>query len=280
MFLAAREATMAKDVVIDLVIRYGFQVLGAIVILAAGLILGRWLGRLTDRQLQARAMEPPMRILIVRAIRFLVLMFAVVVALDKFGFQIAPLVAGIGVAGLGVGIALQGVLGNMVAGLSIIFTKPFRVGEYIEIAGVRGDVSSIALFSTTLLHADRSRVIIPNRKLVGEILHNFGTTRQLHLTVTVPLGADLATALAAATDVVIRNERVLKEPTPAVGIAQITDTGVRVGVNPWVRVADVAVVEGELYRSLVEQFHGRGIRLGLGASDIRLVNGVPASATH
>jgi small conductance mechanosensitive channel len=264
---------MAKDIVVDLVIRYGFQVLGAIVILGVGLILGRWLGRLIDRQLQARAMEPPMRILIVRALRALVMLFAIVVALDKFGFQIAPLVAGIGVAGLGVGIALQGVLGNVMAGLSIIFTKPFRVGEYIEIAGVRGDVSTIALFSTTLLHADQSRVIIPNRKLVGEILHNFGTMRQLHLTVTVPLGTDAGTALGAATEVVTRNARVLKDPAPVVGIAQLTDTGMRIGVNPWVRVPDVGPAEGELYRSLVEHFAGRGIRLGLGASDIRLVNG-------
>jgi small conductance mechanosensitive channel len=268
---------MARDVVVDLVIRYGFQVLGAIVILAAGLILGRWLGRLTDRQLQVRAMEPPMRSLIVRAIRMLVMLFAVVVALDKFGFQVAPLVAGIGVAGLGVGIALQGVLGNMVAGLSIIFTKPFRVGEYIEIAGVKGDVATIALFSTTLVHADRSRVIIPNRKIVGEILHNFGTMRQLHLTFTVPLGSNVGTALAAATDVVTRNERVLKDPAAVVGIAQITDTGVRIGVNPWVRVPDVGPAEGELYRSLTEQFQGKGLRLGLGATDIHLVNGAPAA---
>ena len=268
---------MAQNVVVDLAIRYGFQVLGALVILAVGLILGRWLGRLTDKQLHARALEPPLRILIVRAVRALVMLFAVVVALDKFGFQIAPLVAGIGVAGLGVGIALQGVLGNAVAGLSIIFTKPFRVGEYIEIAGVRGDVATIALFSTTLLHADRSRVIIPNRKLVGEILHNFGTMRQLHLTVTVPLGTDVGSALTAATDVVTRNERVLKDPAAVVSIAQITDTGVRIGVNPWVRITDVGPAEGELYRSLAEQFAGRGLRLGLGASDVRLVNGAPAT---
>jgi small conductance mechanosensitive channel len=268
---------MAQNIVLDLVIRYGFQVLGALVILGVGLLLGRWAGRLIDQQLQLRAMEPPMRILIVRAVRALVMLFAVVVALDKFGFQIAPLVAGIGVAGLGVGIALQGVLGNMVAGLSIIFTKPFRVGEYIEIAGVRGDVATIALFSTTLVHADQSRVIIPNRKIVGEILHNFGTMRQLHLLVTVPLGTDVGMALAAATDVVTRNTRVLKDPAPVVGIAQITDTGMRIGVNPWVRVPDVGPAEGELYRSLVELFAGRGIRLGLGAADVRLVNGAPVA---
>ena len=269
---------MAKELVVDLVIRYGFQVLGALVILAGGAILGRWLGRVIDQRLQARSMEPPMRLLIVRVLRIVVMLFAVVVALDKFGFQIAPLVAGIGVAGLGIGIALQGVLSNVVAGISIIFTKPFRVGEYIEIAGVRGDVAAIELFSTTLLHPDRSRVIIPNRKLVGEILHNFGTMRQLHLTVTVPLAADVGAALTAATDVVTRNERVLKDPSPVVGVAQIGDGGIKIGITPWVRVVDVGAAEGELNRSLAEQFQGRGIRLGPGPADVRLVNGAAAAA--
>jgi small conductance mechanosensitive channel len=268
---------MAKDVVIDLAIRYGFQVLGALVILLVGAIVGRWIGRLVDRRLQARSMEPPMRLLIVRVLRIVVMLFAVVVALDKFGFQIAPLVAGIGVAGLGIGIALQGVLGNVVAGLTIIFTKPFRVGEYIEITGVRGDVASIELFATTLLHPDRSRVVIPNRKIVGEILHNFGTMRQLHLNVTMPLTTDVGAALAAATDVVTRNERVLKDPAPIIGVAQLGEVGITLGVNPWVRVVDVIPATGELNRSLAEHFHGRSLPLGRSAADVRLVDGAVAA---
>jgi small conductance mechanosensitive channel len=271
---------MARDIVVDLVIRYGFQVLGALVILGAGAVLGRWLGRLVDRQLQARAMEPPMRMLIVRALYILVMLFAVVVALDKFGFQIAPLVAGIGVAGLGLGIALQGVLSNVVAGLSIIFTKPFRVGEYVEIAGEHGNVATIALFSTTLVHPDRSRVVIPNRKIVGEILHNFGTMRQLSLTVTVPLATDVEAALTAATEVVTRNPRVLKDPAPLVGIGRLTEVGIEIGLKPWVAVTDVVAAEAELYRSLAEHVRGRGIALGRSAADVRVVNGAPAAGSR
>src|SRR5207237_841276 len=116
----------AKDITLDLVIRYGFQVLGAIIILTVGVLLARWIGNFTNRWLEPRVKEPPMRLLMVRAIRILVLILALLVALDKFGFQIAPLVAAIGVAGVGVGFAFQGVLGNIVAGLSIIFTKPYR----------------------------------------------------------------------------------------------------------------------------------------------------------
>src|SRR5947207_7852908 len=188
----------AKDITLDLVIRYGFQVLGAIIILTVGVLLARWIGNFTNRWLDARVQEPPMRLLMVRAIRILVLILALLVALDKFGFQIAPLVAAIGVAGVGVGFAFQGVLGNVVAGLSIIFTKPYRVGEYIELLNVHGQVVAIELFSTKLLQLDQSRVVIPNRRIVGEILHNYGTIRQLQLKVGVAYGANFAEVLLVA----------------------------------------------------------------------------------
>jgi small conductance mechanosensitive channel len=262
----------AKQLIVDLAIRYGFQVLGAFVILGVGLLLAWWVGSLTDRPLQRWALEPPMRKLIVRVVRMVVLLFAVVVALDKFGFQIAPLVAGIGVAGLGVGFALQGVLSNVVAGLTIIFTKPFRVGEHIEIAGVRGDVTTIELFSTTLVHPDRSRIIIPNRKIVGEILHNFGTLRQLHLAVMVPHGSDLAAALAIAREIVAANSQVVGDPAPFIGVAQIESTGVRLGVNPWVQVPDVVAAEAQLYQTLAERFRAAGIGLPTSRHEVRLLD--------
>jgi small conductance mechanosensitive channel len=262
---------MAKEIVVDLAIRYGFQLMGALVILGAGAILGRWLGGMIDQRLRARTMEPPMRLLIVRVLRIVVMLFAVVVALDKFGFQIAPLVAGIGVAGLGIGIALQGVLSNVVAGLSIIFTKPFRVGEYIEIAGVRGNVASIELFSTTLLHPDRSRIVIPNRKIVGEILHNYGRIRQVSFEVGVAYDADLGGALQATEEVLRANARVLKDPAPVVGVAKLADSAVVIRAAPWVRAADFGPAGGELQRAIVEEFRRRSITIPAPQREIRMV---------
>ena len=243
----------AKDLSVDLLTRYGFQVLGALVIILAGVLAARWTGALLDRRLQRRAMEPPMRGLIVRALKILILLFALVMALDKFGFQVAPLVAGIGVAGLGVGLALQGVLSNVVAGLTIIVTKPFRVGEYIEVLNVSGDVTTIELFSTTLLHPDRSRVIIPNHKIVGEILHNFGTMRQLHLRIPIPRTADTTRPIGLARDIVAANPRVLKDPAPVVGIAELRETSVVIAVDPWVRATDVIAAQGELTEALTQR---------------------------
>jgi len=261
-----------QELVMEILTRYGLQVLGALAILVIGILVGRWLGGVADQRFQKSQMEPPMRILLVRVIKIIVLILAVVVALDKFGFSVAPLVAGIGVAGLGFGLALQGVLGNIVAGLTIIFTKPFRVGEHITIAGVSGDVTQIELSATTLVQADLSRVIVPNRKIVGEILHNFGTMRQLTLTVRVPHPTDLNLALQAARQVVLENPRTLKDPAPGVGIAAVDDIGIKIAVQPWVRVADVVAAEPELYQRLVEAFRARGIGVPVAAHDVRLMN--------
>jgi small conductance mechanosensitive channel len=259
------------DLILDLAIRYGFQVLGAIVILIVGFTAAWWVGKVVERPLTRMALEPPMRRLMVRVVRVVVLLFALVIALDKFGFQIAPLVAGIGVAGLGIGIALQGVLSNVIAGLTIIFTKPFRVGEHIEVVGEKGDVHTIELFSTTLVHPDRSRIIIPNRKIVGEILHNFGQTRQIHLTVMVPHGSDLAAVLALVREVVLANPRVLADPAPVIGVAQLELAGVRVGVSPWVRVPDVVAGEAELYRALADRFAASGVAVPLPKQEVRVL---------
>jgi len=122
------------------------------------------------------------------------------------------------------------------------------------------------------VHPDQSRIIIPNRKIVGEILHKFGTMRQLHLSVAVPHGSDLAAVLALTREVVAANPRVLTQPAAVVGVAQIEATGVRIGVNPWVRVPDVVAAEGEIYRTLVERFGTAGVGVPLPRQEIQLVN--------
>src|SRR5882724_8591675 len=124
-----------KKQVLTFLTEYGFRILGALIIMLAGGLIARWLGRLADQWFVKKQIEPPLRMLAVRVIRLLIFALAVVLALDKCGVPIAPMIAGIGVAGVGIGLALQGVLSNLAAGLTIIFTKPFRVGEYIELLG-------------------------------------------------------------------------------------------------------------------------------------------------
>ena len=137
-----------KDVSTDLILRYGLQALSAMVILIVGIFIAKWVGTVAHQRLTRVEMEPPVRMLLARIVKILVLTLMIV--LDQVGVPIAPLIAGVGVAGLGVGFALQGILSNVMAGLSIIFMKPYRVGEHISLLGVHGDVVTIDIFSTTL----------------------------------------------------------------------------------------------------------------------------------
>src|SRR5271167_4298558 len=185
----------AKDSLIDLAIRFGPKLLAAILILTVGAFVAAWIARAAGRGLARIDLEPPVRQLLTRVTRVLVLGLFVLMALQNLGVELLPLIAGLGVAGAGIALATQGVLSNMVAGLTIIFTKPYRVGEYIAVVGIEGQVESITLFSTALTHADRSRIIVPNRKVVGEILHNYGRIRQCEIQVPVAYESDFPLAL-------------------------------------------------------------------------------------
>jgi small conductance mechanosensitive channel len=261
-----------KELSTDLIVRYGLQALSAIVILLAGIFCAKWVGNMAHQRLTRVEMEPPVRMLLVRIVKILILVLTLMIVLDQVGVPIAPLIAGVGVAGLGVGFALQGVLSNVMAGLSIIFTKPYRVGEHISLLGVHGDVVTIDIFSTTLLHPDRSRVVIPNRKIVGEILHNFGTIRQLSLSVGVSYSTDLTHALTIVKDLLAGNPRVLNDPPASVAITQLGDSAITISVQPWVRVADFVTAQGELNQAIIERFRAAQIAIPFPQHEIRVLS--------
>src|SRR6478609_9676388 len=248
-----------KRTVIDLAVKFGPKVLVAIIILAIGVYVGRLVGRATDRMLKRLQIEAPVRYLLVRVVKALVFGLFLIMALQNLGVELLPLIAGLSIAGAGVALAMQGVLGNVVAGLTIIFTRPFRVGDYVSIAKEEGQVLEIQLFSTTLGHSDLSKVVIPNRKIVGEILHNYGRLRQLALEVGIARDADVGAALAAVESVLRANARVLKDPAPVLGVARVEDTRVVIAVNPWTSLTDYGPAGGELNQALLEAFRSRHI---------------------
>jgi small conductance mechanosensitive channel len=263
----------AKSTLVDLAIKFGPKVVVAILIIIAGVYAGRSLGRIFDRSLGRMHLEPPVRLLMVRLLRLLVLGLFLIMALQNLGVELLPLIAGLGVAGAGVALAMQGVLGNVVAGLTIIFTRPFRVGEYISIVGVEGQVESIELFSTRLSHTDRSIVVVPNRKIVGEILHNYGQIRQLGLSVSIGRAEDVDGALAAVQAVVSTNVRVLKEPAPVIGVTRLGSGAITIAIAPWVKVDDYIAAGGEINHAVVEKFTADGIQYPMPSIQIGTTGG-------
>jgi small conductance mechanosensitive channel len=260
-----------KGTLIDLAIRFGPKLLTAIVILTVGGFVAGWIARTTGRGLNRLDLEPPVRQLLMRVARVLVLLLFTILALQNLGVELLPLIAGVGVAGAGIALATQGVLSNVVAGLTIIFTKPYRVGEYIAVVGVEGAVEAITLFSTVLRHADRSHIVVPNRKVIGEILQNFGRIRQCEIQVGIAYESDLSMALGAIRDLVQANVRVLTDPKPVVQVVTLAESAVLIAVKPWVAVTDFSVVAGELNLSLVEELRRRQISIPYPQSEVRLL---------
>src|SRR5258706_15598184 len=253
----------------DMALRFGPKVVATVLILLARLMVGGWLGRATDGALRRFALEPPVRLLIVRVVRVLVLGLFAIVALQNLGVELLPLIAGLGVAGAGLALATQGVLSNVVAGLTIIFTKPYKVGEYIAVVGVEGEVEAITLFSTTLRHADHSRIVVPNGKVVGEILQNFGSIRQCEIHVGIAYESDLSAALGIIRDLVQANDRVLQDPKPVIQVLKLADSAILIAVKPWVAVSNFAPIIGEINLSLVEELRKREISIPYPHREVR-----------
>jgi small conductance mechanosensitive channel len=267
-----------QKTVVTFLTDYGFRIIGAVIILTIGAIVARWFGKSSDRWMEKRQIEPPLRMLGVRLIRLIVFGLSAVLAADKLSIPVMPIVTGIGVAGVGIGLAMQGVLSNIVAGLTIIFTKPFRVGQYIEIAGVHGQVLKVELFSTTLTHPDLSNIVIPNRKIVGEILHNYGTVRQLDCSVGVAYDTNIEEAIGLVKDILQKNARVLKDPAPGVGVAGLGESSVLIAVRPWTTVENYGAAGGEINRAILEAFRSKGIEIPFPQREVRVISqAVPAT---
>lgn len=261
----------AQQTAIDLAIQFGPKLLVALLILAAGYYVGRWVGRVADSMLMKLGLDATLRLLLVRMLRILVLGLFLIMALQNLGVQLLPLIAGLGVAGAGVALAMQGVLGNLAAGLTIIFTRPFKVGEYIAIVDVEGTVEEIKLFNTVLSHPDRSRIVIPNRKIAGEILHNFGSLRQLDVVVGVAYDADIKQALAAIRELLAAHPKILREPEPMIHVLTLADSRVQIAIRPWTPVADFHVTSGDITQAVLETFRERGIHIPLPQREVRLL---------
>lgn len=263
----------AQMTLLDLAFKFGPRVVVAIAILLAGFYAARWVGGVFDRWLSRLNLDQPVRQLLVRLVKLVVVGMFAIMALQNLGVDLLPLIAGLSVAGAGVALAMQGVLGNLTAGLTIIFTRPFRVGEYVAMVGVEGRVEAIDLFTTTLSHPDQSLVIVPNRKIVGEILHNYGHIRQLDLRVGLGRAGDLEIALAEIEDVVKTQSMALQEPAPVIGVSTLADASIVIAVKPWVKVADVGPAGAAINRAIVERLRASGVVYPAATPEIRLVQG-------
>ena len=263
----------ARDIVhfiLEFLVKYSFQALGGIIVLVLGWVVAKYVADFIKKLLDQRNMDVTVTKFVVGAIKLVIMSFAVIVALGKFGVEIAPLIAGVSVVGFGTSFALQGPLSNYASGATLIFTKPFKVGDIIEVAGVVGEVVDMKLPRTEIKTTDGDIVVIPNKHIIGEIIHNYSTFKRVELVVGVSYKADVEKAIAVIKDVIRNNPKVAKGKTPKVGISAFADSSVNILARLWCKQDDYLDVMFEVNQAIFKQFKANGIEIPFPQRDVHL----------
>lgn len=202
----------------------------------------------------------------------LILAFVVVAALGQLGVQTASFVAIIGAAGLAVGFALQGALGNFAAGVLIMIFRPFRAGDYVEAAGTAGTIDQIEIFQTRMTSPDNKVIIVPNAAITSGNITNYSAmdTRRCDLVIGVHYDSDLARTKAVLQEIVTGDERVLKEPEPVIVVGELADSSVNFLVRPWCNSADYWALRWDLLERIKNRLDEEGIVIPFPQMDVHL----------
>ncbi len=222
------------DMGIEFGVNYGFQVIGAFVILILGMIVAGWVAKLILGMMQKKEIDITLSKFLSSVVKVLIISFAVIIALGKFGITIAPFIAALGAAAFGASFALQGPLSNYSAGLVIIMTRPFIVGNTITVAGVSGVVEEVKLATTLLTDEEGELITIPNKSIIGEILHNSQENKIVQGCIGISYDSDPDKAISTIQSVLSANNEVNTENDPIVGIEEFGDSSVNIGFRYWV----------------------------------------------
>jgi len=228
------------------------------------------------RRVMERAKVEPIITGFVSSIAYIALLaFVVVAVLGQLGIQTTSFIAILGAAGLAIGLALQGSLANFAAGFLMTIFRPFKVGDFIEGAGVAGVVQEIQIFTTTLKTGDNKTIIIPNAKLSGDNIVNYSAqeTRRVDMMVGVSYDADLAKVKVVLNDIISKEERVLPEPAPLVAVAELADSSVNLVVRVWTKTGDYWGVTFDTTETIKNRFDAEGIGIPYPQRDIHIVSG-------
>jgi len=251
---------------------YGLKVVFAIIIL----IIGRWVaklfGKVTQRVMEKREIDETLRHFVGNLIYYALLTFVVLAALSQLGIQTTSFIAVIGAAGLAVGLALQGSLSNFASGFLMILFRPFKVGDFIEGAGVAGTVESLQIFTTQLRTPDNKKIIIPNSSLTGGNIVNWSATgtRRVDMVFGIGYEDDIDKAKQVISEILAADDRIFKDPAPQVALSELADSSVNFVARPWVKTGDYWGVFFDTTEAVKKRFDAEGISIPYPQSDVHV----------
>jgi len=235
--------------------------------------LANFLGKITEKTVSAsKKFSDLLKHFFVSAVRKTVMLIGIIVALSMLEVQIAPFIAGLGVAGFVLGFALQGTLSNFASGLMILIYRPYDVGQIIDTADVKGVVDSMNLVSTTIKTFDNQIVVVPNGKIWGGVITNVtgSSTRRVDMTFGISYSDDITKTAKILEDIVSKHELVLEDPAPVVRLHELGDSSVNFICRPWVKTADYWTVYWDVTRTVKERFDKEGVSIPFPQRDVHI----------
>lgn len=254
---------------------YWLKVVAAIVIFVVGRWLAKVISNLVAKAMTKAKVDATLTSFVTNLCHIALLAFVIIAALKKLEVPMTEFTVVVGAAGLAVGFALQGSLSNFAAGVMLVIFKPFKVGDFVELAGKMGTVQEIQIFNTILNSPDNVRIIIPNGQVTGSNVLNFTTngTRRIDLVIGVSYDDDLKKTRQVIENVILSDERILKEPVYTIAVSELGESSVNFVVRPWVKAADYWVVRFDITEKIKLALDNNDITIPYPQRDIHMKSG-------
>ncbi len=260
-----------KETALPILIDYGLEIIGAVVILILGWAAANWFARRVGNYLhRSHRMDPTLTPIFVTTTKVLVLIITFLAVLNQFGVQTTSIVAVLGTVGLAIGLAMQGTLSNIASGMMLLILRPFNVGDVIVVGSTTGIVDEIGLFVTEMHTFDNIYVVFPNSKVWGDKIENYtrNATRRVDMEFGIHYDDDMDKAMDIIRDVISNDERVLAEPEPLIAVGTLADSSVNIRVRPWTQTENMWPLRYDLTKRIKEQFDEQGITIPFPQRDI------------
>lgn len=259
------------NIVIEFLTNYSFQLLGALIIVIIGWFAAKYAYTLLMRLFESHHFDSTLSKFIANVVKILIFAAMIVIALGKIGISIAPFVAAIGAVSLTAGLALQGSVSNYAAGVLLIISRPFKVGDTLSVAGVYGVVEEIKLSYTMLRNEDEELITVPNKQMIGDVLVNSFDVRVVESSIGVSYEQDPAKAISLIKEVLSGFKDVSKEHKPVVGIAKFGDSSIEVGLRYWVPTKSFFKTQYEVNLALYKVLHENHVTIPYPQREVRIL---------
>ena len=260
------------DIVIDFFVNYSFQVVGAILVLVIGVLVARAVSSSLLKLFEKKEFDVTLSKFIAAAVKGIILGFAFIVAIGKFGITIAPFIAALAAMAFGASFAIQGPLANYGAGLVIILTRPFVVGNTIKVSDVSGIVDEVKLGATILTDEDGVKITIPNKHIVGEIIHNSEEKKIVEEMVGISYDSDPEKAIEIIKEALEAFQEISKEPPPQIGIQEFGDSSINIGLRYWIPTDKYFKILYQVNLSVYKHLKAKSIEIPFPQRDVHIVS--------